>query len=92
MAINGLDATSLGTAIGDELKKNYFIGDIDMSTNPSDLTEEEQNIREQADATIERMATAIANAVVSHIHDNLIVTTKGQGNQGAPVLSSSDDI
>ena len=86
MAIS-LVETGLGEDIGDALKKNYFIGE--KSSDSEDLTDEEKAVKTDADKIIDKMANAIATAVVSHINNNLVVTSEGLGYSGFLVKSTS---
>jgi len=50
---------------------------------------DENQETESSDAAIDRLSTALADAIVTHIQDNLEVTVQGTGNMGAPVISKS---
>jgi len=79
MALNAVD---LAKDIGDALKSNAAVGGAAITTNG--------DAREAIDASIDKMAESIAEAVVKNIKDNLIIIdSNGSGNQGIPVLSKS---
>ena len=53
------------------------------------VNERNQLEGEDSDSAIDRLSTALADAIVNHITENLEVTVQGTGNMGAPVISKS---
>ncbi|WP_281986323.1 hypothetical protein [Aquimarina aggregata] len=76
-----LNATLLANDIKTALKNNVDIGGSAPTSN--------SDAQSKIDSYIDDMASAIATAVVSHIKNNLKVTSSGLGNNGAPVTSNS---
>lgn len=52
---------------------------------------DERHETQSSDASINRLSEALANAIVDHIKNNLVVTVQGTGYAGTPVISSSEN-
>jgi len=80
----GLSASTLAGKIVEGLKENKKVA------NETSITEVSQN--STADTMINQMATTIAEAVVNHIQDNLIIKSKGFGYASTLVESTSTEV